>query len=96
MATIVIFSIAAMIVAAALALLVRNQCVYRFRGNLLRRISIAAQRDIACGDCEWSRRYDAFDAVSYNKMVWQFWKRLTAFYPDTSFAERRIPQEAAD
>lgn len=88
-AVLVFLGLAIMVVVLLLAgiLLVRNECVYKYRNSLLSEVSAATREDIQRRDYTWQRRYDAFDAVSYDRMVWQFWKRWRAFYPDTSFAE---------
>lgn len=68
--------------------LVRNEQVYHYRINLLKKVSEAAKQDINEGRyTEWKDRYDAWNSVSYHTMVWQFWKDLDDFYPDKSFAE---------
>ncbi len=74
----------------ALVMLVRNQCVYRFRMELIDKISTSAQRDIASGNYDWGHRYEVFHSVPYERMVWQFWKPLRAFYPDMAFCERAL------
>lgn len=65
----------------------RVQQVLFFRMQLLSLISDAVDADLEANNYKWRWRYDTFDEVSYNKMVYQFWKRLKAenFYSDTSF-----------
>lgn len=93
MASILLFSILGILIALAAILWVRNNRVYEFRVGLIDRIAAASRADIQRGDYDWERRYDTFDAVSYDEMFWQFWKPLRAFYPDMSFTE--VPQPPA-
>lgn len=69
----------------------RNVRVYRFQMGLIdrcRRLNIA---DIEAGRMKEfdSWRYDALNAVSYNQMLFKFWKplRVEAWYRDLSFLE---------
>jgi hypothetical protein len=75
-----------------LGVLIRNQQVFRFRMNLSRRIFTQGMEEIydqyqkfgqydptyKYRDNQW--RYAEFDAVSYNRMVVQFWRPLRTFY----------------
>lgn len=72
----------------SLALLIRNNRVFRYRQALLARISEAAQADIARGDFDWNWRYDELNAVSYDRML-LVPKPFASFYPrDPARAER--------
>ena len=64
--------------------IVRNEMVFRYRGTLLDDISRGARADIGAGH-PWGWRYEAYDTVDYNAMVWQFWRRFDSFYPNQSF-----------
>ena len=79
-------------------LLARNNAVYGYRADLLAKVSRAARSDINQGRPGWEWRYDAFQAVDYNRMVWCFWRPLDSFYPDRSFVdpEATSPREAVD
>ena len=35
----------------------------------------------------WKWRYETFESVSYDNMLFRFWKPLTSFYKDKSFLE---------
>lgn len=69
-----------------LLLLIRNECVYRYRVALLDTIRDAANSDIDAGR-SWVWRYKAYDAVGYCVMVLQFWRPLHSFYPDQRFLD---------
>ena len=87
LATIVVttmFVAAAIVVILSGLCLIRNRGVYQYRMALLANVSRANLRDIDAGR-PWRWRYDVFDSVSYNTMVWQFWRRFDSFYPDQSF-----------
>lgn len=40
---------------------------------------------------EW--RWDALSAVSFDEMLWKFWKPLDSFYPDYSFIKDPMEHE---
>lgn len=64
----------------------RNQRVCRVRKDVLRSILAAGERDIESGlDFKW--RYEAFDKVSYESMLYRFWKsvRPEEFWTDLEF-----------
>jgi hypothetical protein len=63
---------------------VRNELVYRYRGELLRRVARCAEDDIA-HDRAWDWRYEAFERLSYRRMVLEFWRPLDWFIEDTAF-----------
>jgi hypothetical protein len=66
----------------------RNESVYRFREKLIDRVSECSQKDISSGK-DWAWRFKQLDTVTYDQMLWGFWKPLRAkeFYQDTSFLE---------
>jgi hypothetical protein len=71
--------------------LARNERVFRFRGELLAAIHQAIEQDFAHGlYFNWQWRYTAFDAVSYDDMVRQFWRPMESFYPDRRFIEATV------
>jgi hypothetical protein len=59
-------------------LIVRNRMVCRFRIDLLNRIKDKV--DTADPRYHWVWRYEEFEAVTYDQMLWQFWKPLSRFY----------------
>ena len=59
----------------------RNTAVYRYRMQLLSRISESATRDIEARR-PWGWRFDALSAVTYDEMVFKFWRPLSSFYDD--------------
>lgn len=66
--------------------LVRNDKVYEFRMRLLHRVSEMCKKD-AEQQLEWPWRYEQMGWVSYDEMVYKFWKplRASAFYPALGF-----------
>lgn len=61
---------------------IRNSVVFSYRTSLLGEISTAVGIDMNNGmwDSEW--RYDMYDEVSYDEMMFKFWKRCDSFYPE--------------
>lgn len=55
----------------------RNEAVCDYRKMLLDAIKAACELDHGEG---WEDRYAAYDEVTYDTMVYQFWKPLSAFY----------------
>jgi len=51
---------------------------------LLNEIGKKFKEDIE-NEREWLWRYDKFDEVTYNEMMYKFWKPLSSFYKDKSF-----------
>lgn len=65
-------------------LMSRNERVCSFRSNLLEciRSHLLSKIDEGTTDeQDIDRIFSVFDAVSYPKMVYQFWKPLKEFYP---------------
>ena len=54
----------------------RNQTVYDYRSRI---IEIIFSKD------DWKWRHKEFRKVSYNEMVYKFWKPLDSFYKDKKF-----------
>ena len=82
--SLVILAIIVATVVVGVIMLVRNEMVYRYRIALLKDMSRAAQSDIRAAR-PWKWRYDVYDSVSHDEMVWRFWRRFKSFYPDQSF-----------
>lgn len=70
-------------------LLVRNNNVKNYRLRLIDSIHAAASEDALRGLLDYKWRYDAFERVTHNRMVFQFWRSFDSFYPDRSFAKPR-------
>lgn len=76
-----ILVICLIVMALCVVLLFRNEAVYRYRMDLLSKVSDAAKRDISeRKDFMW--RYHAYSTVDYSEMVMKFWKPLDSFYKD--------------
>lgn len=70
----------------------RNEAVYNYRAKLLDRAGELNLKEINNGvysnpktrskwnDFMW--RFEVINEVSYNEMVWKFWKPLDSFYKD--------------
>ena len=63
---------------------VRNEYVFNFRKKMLGKISKGANLDIE-NKKDWRWRYVAFDAISYDMMMFKFWKPLDSFYENKDF-----------
>lgn len=68
---------------------IRSDWVFRYRRELLNRICAAAIIDIHC-QCVWTWRYEAYNRVPHWKMILFFWRRISSFYPNQSFADPTI------
>ena len=66
----------------------RNNQIYRYRTDLLARVSVAARRDARAGR-PWEWRFEALDAVPYSNMLWHFWRPPDAFFPCKDFLEAK-------
>lgn len=64
----------------------RNSAVHDYRIGLLDLIDTATHMDIT-RDRPWRWRYDAFRSVSYNEMLYKFWRHIDSFYLDRSFLD---------
>lgn len=54
--------------------------VYRYRVDLIDKISKRTKEDIGNLNYNWEWRFVEFRKVGYQKMVWQFWKPIDSFY----------------
>lgn len=83
----------------AIALMLRSDRVHRWRTAKLHEIHRTNVAEIARGDngtC--SLRYEWFNSVSYDALVFQFWRPLDSFHePFEAWLQRRVaaPEEAA-
>lgn len=58
----------------------RVQKVYAYRISVLDEISDVSQHEIENFVFDrWRQRYEAFDSVSFNKMVLEWWKPLDSY-----------------
>ena len=80
----IFFTIALALILFSLLMLCRNKLVFKYRGVLLNEIGKKFKEDIE-NEREWLWRYDKFDEVTYNEMLYKFWKPLSSFYKDKSF-----------
>lgn len=67
-------------------LMYRNARVFQYRTELNHRISDLAQDDIT-SSLPWEWRYEEFNKVDYNSMLYKFWKPFDSFYTDRRFME---------
>lgn len=63
---------------------VRNMMVHTERIEVLTRLGRLADEDIV-NEREWRWRYDAFNKISYDEMVFKIWKPISSFYKDADF-----------
>jgi len=76
---IVFITVMIIILMSSIYMFLRNNAVYKYRIGLLDRISKAAEEDINMGR-DWRWRYDILHKVTYQEMVWKFWKPISSFY----------------
>ena len=81
---VIFYTVVLSIMVLAIICGVRNEMVSRYRGRLIQDIHNSCAVDINLRR-DWQWRYEAYDKVSYNSMVLQFWRPLDSFYPDQSF-----------
>ena len=67
-------------------LMFRNDRVHDYRQKLLGTISNCVEIDIQ-ENRSWEWRYEIYHSVSYDNMLYRFWKPLESFYKDKSFLE---------
>ena len=60
----------------------RNREVFRYRHHILNIASERARKRMNAGDTNWEEEYDIFKKVTYDSMVYQFWKPVESFFPD--------------
>lgn len=65
---------------------IRNTSVYNYRIRLNEKVSDRARADIR-QNRDWRWRYEMLNEVSYDEMMFKFWRPLDSFYPDKSFIE---------
>lgn len=82
----IVVAICLVLIAATLGMIRRNNRVLRYRRDVLNRISDAAYIDIEHGN-PWVWRYTLYDSVSYDEMLYKFWRPLDSFYPNELFAD---------
>lgn len=69
----------------------RNMEVYAFRRRIVEALYKAAVKDVHAGksleEIDW--RWDKYDEVSYQFMMWTFWKRLKVsnYWADDAFID---------
>lgn len=81
--------IGVLIIGASL-LLIRNAKVAEYRLTLIDKIHDLNVAEIDTRPYDtW--RYSEFNKVTYEQMLYHFWKPLTAFYKDKSFLREREP-----
>lgn len=68
-------------------LLDRNYKVANYRRDLIEKMYQASVNDIDAKTYIFAWRQEIYHSVSYNDMLFKFWKPLDSFYPDKSFLE---------
>ena len=76
----------------SLLMLWRNDVVHKYRISLINLIHEQAKRDI---DQDLSRRwrYKVFYSITYDTMLYKFWRRMDSFYSDKSFLEPQVKKD---
>ena len=62
----------------SIVLYIRNNQIYLYRMGLIGRIYTANLRDPQSAVWRWRQ----YEAVSYEPMIWKFWKPLSSFYDE--------------
>ena len=57
----------------------RNNHVYKEKIRIVGIVSILSSKDID-NDKEWMWRYDSFNKITYNEMLFKLWKPVKSFY----------------
>jgi hypothetical protein len=65
----------------------RNTRVYEYRTRLVHGAHDAYREEIRDDGRYDPWRYHAFERVTYNRMLFQFWRKMDSFYPDKSFLD---------
>jgi hypothetical protein len=64
----------------AVFLFIRNELVYRYRIRLINEISERNHSDISNFDYGYQWRWREYETVSYEDMLFKFWKSFDSFY----------------
>lgn len=62
-----------LMIALGILLFIRNEIVYNFRKKIIDKIFLSEN---------WQEKLKEFDKVSYDEMVYKFWKPIKSFYPN--------------
>lgn len=66
--------------------LFRNVKVKNYRLSLLHHIDVISKKEIQDGNLDnWEERYKIYSQISYEKMLYSFWKPLNKFYDQKNF-----------
>ncbi len=79
----VIFGLSLLLMVLTVVLWIRNEQVYRYRIDLIERVYDDRMAAIY-GRPNQGLTWEMIRSVSYDSMVWQFWRPLDSFYPDVS------------
>lgn len=63
----------------------REQKVINYRFKLINKIGLAITKDIRRGNNRYAWRWDTFNEVSRDEMLFKFWKPLDSFYKNKDF-----------
>lgn len=66
----------------AIYFLLRNHKVYKYRMDLLGRISAKAKEDIDNQRYDFQWRFDELNKISYEKMLYTIWVPVNKFYDE--------------
>lgn len=67
----------------ALYLFIRNHEVYKYRMQLLKKISAKSHEDIKNHNYDFQWRFDELKKISYERMLFAFWIPINKFYDET-------------
>ena len=58
---------------------IRNYLVFRYRNEFVIKIAMKSRED-AENNLSWRWRFDEYDKISYQEMLFKFWRRIDSFY----------------
>lgn len=74
-------TISLILLAVIAVLMIRNGMVYKYRGKLIEAMYSKNRTEISMQKYDkLDERHAAYDVVSYDEMVWKFWRPLHSFY----------------
>lgn len=69
--------------------LIRNTQVFKYRQKIIHNISERDLVEIRANGRPLVERWQIYNSVSYEKMVFRFWKPLDSFYPSLDVAKQQ-------
>ena len=74
------WSIGLVVMAFGIILSIRNERVLQERLKIIDMVSKQAQWIMECGIGDFNQPYDYYHSVSYDEMLYKFWRPVNSFY----------------